>query len=78
MIPVAPDHTPDVINDQQLPGFVTDVLPAGNLSENQEANLIAAVEEVARLRIMRSPNEVAFQLMLEDLRIAPLHALGHR
>jgi hypothetical protein len=27
---------------------------------------------------MRSPNEVAFQLMLEDLRIAPLHALGHR
>src|SRR6202007_3059082 len=60
-----------------FPGFGADVLPAGNLFEDEEADLVAAVQEVARLGIVRGAHAVAVQAVVEDLRILPLHARRH-
>jgi len=43
MIPVAADHAADVINGDQLPGLVADVLPAGNLFEDEKADFVASI-----------------------------------
>ena len=59
MIPVAADHPPHVAHRQILPGFVADVLPAGDLFEDQQAEFVAGVQEVGRLRIVRGAHDVA-------------------
>jgi len=50
VVPVAADHAADVIDGDVLPGQIANVLPAGNLFEHKQADLIAGIEEVARLR----------------------------
>lgn len=52
MVPVAADHAADVIDGDLLPRFIADMLPAGHLFEYQEADLVAAIEKMTRLRIM--------------------------
>ena len=46
VVPVAADHAADVVDGDVLPGKIADVLPAGNLFEDQESDLVAGVEEV--------------------------------
>ena len=77
MIPVAADHAADIVDGDILPGFIADVLPAGNLFQHQQADFVAGIEEVARLRIVRGANDVALELVAQDLRVAALHAAGH-
>jgi len=77
MIPVASNHAADIVDGDLFPCFIADVLPTGNLFEHEEANLIAAVEEVARLRVVRSAHNVAVELMAENVGILALHAGGH-
>jgi hypothetical protein len=77
MIPVAADHAADVVDGDELPGLVADVLPAGNFLEDEEAYFVASIEEMAGLRIVRSANDVAMELVAEDARIAALCAAGH-
>ena len=60
MIPVAPDHLLHVAHRQILPGLVADVLPAGDLFEDQQAGFVAGVQKMRRLRIMRGAHDVAF------------------
>ncbi len=59
MVPVAADHAAHVVDGDQLPRFVADVLPAGNFLQHQQANLVAGIEKVARLRIVRGPHDIA-------------------
>ena len=77
MIPVAANHAAHIVDGDLLPGLVADVLPAGNLFEHQQADLIAAIEEVARLRIVRGADDVAVQVVAQDVRVLALHAGGH-
>ena len=49
----------------------------GNLFEHEQADLIAAVEEVAGLRIMRGAHDVAVEILAQDVGILALHARGH-
>src|SRR5260370_38716426 len=77
MVPVAPDHTPDVINRKLLPGFVANMLPSGNLFQHEESHFIAAVEKGARLWIVRWANSIAMHLVAEYLSITPLHSARH-
>ena len=77
MVPVAADHAADIVDRDLLPGLVADVLPAGNLFEDQQADLVAAVEEVPRLRIVRGAHDVAVQVLAQDVGVAALHARGH-
>ena len=41
MIPVAADHLVHILNNYVLPRFVADVLPAGDLFENQQTEFVA-------------------------------------
>ncbi len=77
MVPVAADHAVDVVDGEILPGLIADVLPAGNLFEDQQADLVAGIEEVARLRIVRGADDVALQVLAQDEGVAALHAAGH-
>src|SRR5208337_3851735 len=77
MIPVAPDHPGQIVDGEELPVFVADVLPTGDFFEDEQAKFVARVQEVPRLRIVRSANDIAFQLSAEDLRIAALNAGRH-
>src|SRR6476469_7765623 len=53
------------------------MLPPGYLFENQQPILVAAVEKMRRLRIMRSADDVALEFLAENPRIAFLHACRH-
>ena len=53
------------------------MLPAGNLLEHQQANLVAAIEEVARLRIVRGADNIAVEILAKDFGILPLYARRH-
>src|SRR5439155_11130090 len=78
MIPVAPDHAADVVDRDLFPCLVANMLPPGNLLKHQQAKLIASIQEVLRLRIMGGTNDVAVQLVSQDVGIAALYAPGHR
>src|SRR5882724_6181721 len=77
MVPVPADHAAHVVHCQVLPRCISDVLPAGNLLQHEQAQLIASVEKMAGLRVVRGAYDVALQLLAQDLRIAALHALRH-
>ena len=77
MVPVAANHAADVVDGNIFPGFVSDVLPAGNLFENEQADFVAGVKKVARLRIVRGADDVALELVAQDLGVAALGAAGH-
>src|ERR1035438_6719956 len=78
MVPVAANHAPDVIDRNLLPGLVSDVLPARDLFQYEEADEFAGVRKMTRLRIVRRADDVAFELVAEDLCVAALGASRHR
>src|SRR6266478_3352755 len=78
MIPVAADHAADVIDRDLLPGFVADMLPAGNLFQNKESPFVAGIQEMPGLRIVRGAHDVALEIVPQDAGIAALGAAGHR
>src|SRR5208282_5486317 len=71
------DHLAHVANREVLPAIFADVLPAGDLFEHQQSDLVASVEKRRRLRIMRCPDDVALELAPEDVGVAALDARGH-
>src|SRR5437588_3498713 len=78
MIPIAANHAADIVNRFLLPCLIADVLPAGDLLKNEQAEFVAGVKEMTRLGIMRSTNDVALKLVAENLCVAALDAAGHR
>jgi len=78
MIPVAADHAADVIDRDLLPGFVADMLPAGNLFQNKESPFVAGIQEMPGLRIVRGAHDVALEIVPQDACIAALRAARHR
>ncbi len=76
VIAVLEDHLPHVLHRLILPGLVADVLPAGNLGEDQQAQLVAGVDKMLTLRIMGGAHGVAGQLLLQDTRILKLQVRG--
>src|SRR5205814_1605563 len=77
MIPVAANHAGDVVDRDQLPGFVADVVPARNLFEDEKAHFVAGIEEMTGLWIVRSAYDVAVEAVSQDAGIATLRAAGH-
>ena len=64
MVPVAADHAADVVDRDVFPGLIADMLPAGDLFEHQQADFVAGIEKMARLRIVRGAHDVALELLL--------------
>ena len=77
MVPVAANHAANVIDRRVLPRLVADMLPSRNLFQHQKSNLVATVKKMPRLRIMRRPNNVAMQIVSQNLGILPLHTRRH-
>ena len=67
MIPVAADHAADVINGDQFPGFIANVLPAGNFFQHQKAVFVAGIEKMAGLRIVRGADDIAIEVAAQNV-----------
>ena len=70
MVPVARDHAADVLDRLGLPRVAADVLPAGNLLEDEQAKPVAGIEEPGRLRIVGRADDVEVKLALQDFGVA--------
>ena len=70
--------SPHVRHDKVLPGRVAHVLPARRLRPDHQAKLVAGVEEMRRLRVVRAADHVAVQLVPEDLGVPALQPRGRR
>ena len=70
MVAIAADHGFDVADGKVLPAFVADVLPARWLLPDHQAELVARIEKRFGLGIMGAADEVAVELMTENLGIA--------
>src|SRR5215510_11722689 len=77
MVPIPPDHASHIVNCKVLPLLVSSVLPARDLLKHQESKFITGVKKMRRLRVMRCPDDIAFEFFLEDFSVAALHACGH-
>ena len=77
VVPVAANHAAYVVDGDELPGLFADVLPAGDLFEDEEPDLVAAVEEVTGLRVMRGTDDVAVEILSEDVGVFALRTCGH-
>ena len=61
MVPVAGDHAAYIGDRFLLPYFTAEMLPARDFLEDEQADFVALVEEVSRLRVMRSAHKIAFE-----------------
>ena len=78
MVPVAANHTSNVIDRQLLPRFIANMLPSRYLFQHQQSHFVTCVKEVPRLRIVRRAHDVAMKLITQYVGIATLYAPRHR
>jgi hypothetical protein len=78
MIPVASNHAANIVDRDLLPRLGANMLPARNLLQHKQSNLIASIEEVTRLRIVRRADNVAVKPRTQNIGILALHAGRHR
>lgn len=76
VISVAEDHGVDIAEGEILPGLVSDVLPAGDFLEDEEADLVAAVEEMGGLGVVAGADDIAGEFVFEDVGVFVLHSSG--
>ena len=77
MAAVLPHHIVHVPHGLLLPVLPADMLPAGDLREDQKAQLVAAVQEGLGLGIVGGAHHIQAQLLPQDLRVPLLHIVGH-
>ena len=79
MIPVLHHHFSDILNTLLSPSRVgRDMLPAGNLSEHCQPNLVTGIEKILALRVMGCSDCIDLQLCFQNSCIFSLKALGCR
>ena len=59
MVPVALDHGFQFGQRDLLPLLIPNMLPAGDFFEDQQANLVATIQEMRGLRVMRGAYDIA-------------------
>ena len=64
MVAVLRHHLAHILNGPALPRRVADMLPAGNFGENKKPQLVARIDKVPALRIVRRANRRAAKLLL--------------
>ena len=72
MVAVLRHHLAHILNGPALPRRVADMLPAGNFGENKKAQLVARIDKVPALRIVRRAHRRAAKLFLQYPRILAL------
>ncbi len=48
----------------------------GDFFQNQQADFVAGIQKMARLRIVRGADDIAFQFVPQNLRVAALNPAG--
>ena len=76
MVTVLRHHLAHVFDRLALPRRIADVLPAGKLGKNEQAQLVAGIKEMLALRVVRCAHRRAAKLLLEDPRVLTLERLG--
>ena len=76
MIPVLRHHLAHILHRPALPRRVADVLPAGKLGEHEQPQLVARIDKVPALRIVRRAHRRAAELFLQYPRVLALERLG--
>ena len=64
MVSVLAHHLARVYNSLIFPAVITDILPARDLGKDHETELIAAIDKVMRLRVVRGPDCVKSEFVL--------------
>src|SRR5208282_1205257 len=77
MVPVSTNHSAYIVDRHLLPLLIAYMLPARDLLKHQQPDLVAAIEKVARLRIVRSSHDVTVKILAKDIRILALNACWH-
>ena len=77
-VAVADHHVVHVLHGDVLPCRVAYVGPAGCLLPHHQPELVAGVEEVRGLRVVRAAHHVAVQLGFQDLGVPALQPGGGR
>ena len=75
MVAVLLHHLLGVAHGLLLPLVAADVLPAGDLREDEQTQLVAPVDEVRALRIVARAHGVEAELVFQKLRVHALQAL---
>ena len=70
------DHLAAVLQRLRFPDVVAHILPAGHLHKDQQAQLVAGVEE-GGAGGHREPDGVAAQLLFQQLGVQTLDAVRH-
>ena len=65
-------HLPYILHRLLLPGRVPHMLPAGDLGEDHQPQLVAGVDKVPALGIVGGAHGVAVQLLLQNARVLKL------
>src|SRR5262249_1469794 len=78
MVPIPADHATHVVYVKLLPRFVPHVLPARNISEDEQGDLVTGIEKMPGLWVVRRSDDIALKLLAKDLRVAALNAPWHR
>ena len=53
------------------------MLPTRNLFEHEQADLVATIEEMSRLRVVRGADDIAMEVLAKDVGIFALYAARH-
>ena len=77
VVAVLHDHLMHVGLCLLLPGFIPQMLPAGDLGEHQQPQLVAPVHKMLGLGIMGGAHGVQPQLPAQDIGVQPLHGCRH-
>jgi len=66
------------VNQADSLGFEEDLLARGAVSSpHEQADLVASIEKVARLRIVGRTHDVAMEVLAQDVGVLSLNASGH-
>ena len=74
VISVLRDHLAHVFHRLTLPRIIADMLPAGDLREHEKSKLVAGVDEMPALRVVRGAHGIAAKLLLQYARVLDLQA----
>ena len=76
VIAVLRHHLAHILHRPALPRRVADVLPAGKLGEHEQPQLVARIDKVPALRVVRRAHRRAAELFLQYPRVLALERLG--
>lgn len=77
MVVIAGNHRLDIVQGILLESGPADILPAGDFLKHQKTDLVAAIQKMFGLHIVRRPDDICAKLALQYLGVSLLNAFRH-